>query len=250
MPASSTRTFTNQGLVPTMYPEKALTDAVRMAPGSYAAGTVMGRVPGTTAVNDVQTITITGTPTGGSVRYNFNGQVTAAIAWNAAAAAVQTAFEALSNIGAGNVAVTGGPGPGTPWVLTFQGTAAGLWQPLITLYSNSLTGGTTPTSTIAHTTPGVAAGGYWTAYNDGASDGSEVARALCQYQTTVNEQGRHTVGGGEFGEFSMNAPVYICGYFRTADLTGLDANGVADLGRLITGTTSTLSSTGTIISLI
>src|SRR3954451_6710120 len=71
-------------------------------------------------VNEQQTVTITGTPTGGTFTLTYAGATTAAIAFNAAAAAVTTALEALPNIGPGNVLVSGGPGPGTPYVVTFQ----------------------------------------------------------------------------------------------------------------------------------
>lgn len=42
----------------------------------------------------------------GTFTLTFDGQTTGNIAWNADAAAIQTSLEALSNIGAGNVAVT------------------------------------------------------------------------------------------------------------------------------------------------
>src|SRR5689334_9864595 len=70
-------------------------------------------------VTEVQTITVTGTPTGGTFKLAALGQTTAAIAYNANAAAVQAALRALSRVGA--VTVTGGAGPGTPWVVTFTG---------------------------------------------------------------------------------------------------------------------------------
>ena len=106
--------------------------------------------------DEVQTITVTGTPTGGSFRLAFEGLRTASIAYNADAAAVDTALEALGSIGAGNVTVAGGPLPGAAVTVTFTGNlgkkAIGS---LIALYSNSLTGGTNPTVTIAETTAGV-----------------------------------------------------------------------------------------------
>lgn len=244
---TAVKKFKGQGLSPTIYPGLARTDAVKLAPGTYVAGTVLGQVTGTTAVNDVQTITVSGTPTGGSFRLNFNGQVTAAIAFNAAASAVQTALQALSNVGTGNVTCSGGPFPGATVVCTFAGDQAGIFEPLMTLYSNSLTGGASPTAAVAHTTPGAYAGGFFTNYNDSLSDGTQTARSLLEYDTVVDEYGRHTVGGGEFGEFSLCAPVYITGHFRTADLTGIDAAAVVDLGRLVRGTT--LSDVGTILKM-
>lgn len=91
-----------------------------------------------------QTLTITGTPTGGTFTISFGGQTTAAIAYNAAASAVQTALVALTSIGAGNVIVTGGTLPGTAVVLDFSaGALAGTFPALVTTTS-SLTGGTTP----------------------------------------------------------------------------------------------------------
>lgn len=108
---------------------------------------------GTTGA-DVQTISITGTPTGGSFALGFNGQVTS-LPYNATSSQVQTALQALSTIGAGNVTCTGGPLPGTPVVCTFAGTLATGQQPLLTEYSGALTGGTSPAVVVTHTTPGL-----------------------------------------------------------------------------------------------
>lgn len=105
--------------------------------------------------SEVQTITITGTPTGGTFTLTYRGQTTSAIAYNATNSTVDAALEALSTIGAGNVTVTGGPGPGTPYVVTFASAlAAKAIYPLTA--ANSLTGGTSPTITITETTPGYA----------------------------------------------------------------------------------------------
>lgn len=103
--------------------------------------------------DEVQTVTITGAPTGGTFTLTFSGQTTAAIAFNATAAAVQTALEALSNIAVGEVVVTGGPGPATAWTVTFAGTLANTNVTAMTATS-SLTGGTTPAVTVATTTEG------------------------------------------------------------------------------------------------
>lgn len=100
--------------------------------------------------NEAQTVTITGTPTGGSFTLTYDGQTTAAIAYNATAAAVQSALVALSNIEAGNVTVSGGPGPGTPFTVTF----AGGHNVSAMTATASLTGGTSPGVTIATATGG------------------------------------------------------------------------------------------------
>lgn len=105
-------------------------------------------------VNEVQTITITGTPTGGTYTLTYNGQTTAAIAYNAAASAVQAALIALNNIGTSDVVCTGGPHPGTAVIATFGGDLAAQDIAQMTASSASLTGGTTPTVTVTTTTPG------------------------------------------------------------------------------------------------
>ncbi len=74
------------------------------------------------STNEVQTLTVGGgTPTSGSFRLTFDGQQTAVIAYNAAASAVQSALEALSNIAPGDVVCAGGPFPGTAITVEFRG---------------------------------------------------------------------------------------------------------------------------------
>jgi len=107
--------------------------------------------------SEVQTLTITGTPTGGTFKLQFRGQRTAAIAYNAAAAAVVAALEALPSVGAGGVTATGGALPGTAVVITFAGALAARAQPLITVVEAAFTGGTAPAAAVAETTPGVTA---------------------------------------------------------------------------------------------
>jgi hypothetical protein len=104
----------------------------------------------------VQTLTVTGTPTGGGFTLSFGGQTTGSIPFNATAAAVQTALTALGSIGAGNVVCAGGPLPGTAVTVTFAGSLAVGPRPLIAVAANTLTGGSSPAPAIASTTAGVA----------------------------------------------------------------------------------------------
>ena len=106
--------------------------------------------------SDVQTLTVTGSPTGGNFTLSFGGQTTGTIAFNAAAADVQNALSALATIGAGNVACSGGPLPANPVTITFTGTLAFKTQQAIALGANNLTGGTTPAPKIDHKTSGAA----------------------------------------------------------------------------------------------
>jgi hypothetical protein len=128
--------------------------------------------------NEVQSLSITGSPTGGTFTLSFRGQTTGTIAYNATAAQVQSALEALGAIGSGNVACTGGPLPGTAVTITFQNVLGGLNVPQLAIGSNNLTGGTSPAPSVSTTTPGVGykrtvqvdLPGKWTAVDTGGMD--------------------------------------------------------------------------------
>lgn len=120
-----------------------------------AASLEAGGMGGT---DEVQTVTITGTPTGGTFTLTFRGATTSAIAYNATADTVETALEALSTIGNGDVRVTGGPGPGTPYVVTFVNDLGHQNVSAMTASGASLTGGTTPAVGVAQTTAGSSVG--------------------------------------------------------------------------------------------
>jgi hypothetical protein len=107
----------------------------------------------TTSGDEVQTLTVTGTPTGGDFTLTFRGYTTAAIAYDATAADVQAALEALSTVGTGGVVASGGALPGSALTLTFAAQLGDQAVPLITATGN-LTGGTTPTASVARTTAG------------------------------------------------------------------------------------------------
>ncbi len=101
---------------------------------------------------EVQTATITGAPTGGTWTLTVGGETTAGIAYNATAAAVQAALEALPNVSAGDIVVTGSAGG--PYSLTFSGAGAGTNVAAVTASAAGLTGGTSPAVTIATLTGG------------------------------------------------------------------------------------------------
>lgn len=62
------------------------------------------------------TVTLTNTPTGGTYTLTFGAQTTAPLAHNASTGTVQAALAGLSNVGSGNVTVTGTP---TSYTATF-----------------------------------------------------------------------------------------------------------------------------------
>jgi hypothetical protein len=92
----------------------------------------------TAAINETQTVTMVGPPTGGTWRVAFQGATTADLAYNISAANLQTALVGLSTIGAGNAAVTGSAGG--PYTVTFQGALAGSDVPLLAVDASSLQG--------------------------------------------------------------------------------------------------------------
>lgn len=198
-----------------------------------------------TGTSEVQTVTITGSPTGGTFTLTFNGQTTAGIAFNAAASAVQSALVALSSVGSGNVAVTGSTSG--PWTATFQGSLAHTNVPAMTASGASLTGGTSPAAGIATGTAGVnahylngyipsgtaigqvTATGLFGPYDDGASDGRQTAygftygdvRAIRQNGSTASKVGTGAV---------VYDSVISTGHLPFQSGTGsIDANGKADL---------------------
>ncbi len=108
-----------------------------------------------TAVNAVQTFTITGTPTTGVSTWLFDG-IQFNIAYNSTAAQLQATLDALTSIGPGNVVVTGGAFPGTPLVVTFSGSQmAGKPQNAFIAVSNTFDTGSIA---VAQTTVGVGGG--------------------------------------------------------------------------------------------
>lgn len=95
-------------------------------------------------VNPDDRFTLTVQADGGNFPLTFGGQTTGSIAWNASPAALKTALEALSTVGAGHTTVTGTPA--TP-------TTAGTYLIVLNTVSGVLSGpGTTSTLT---------AGGFW-----------------------------------------------------------------------------------------
>lgn len=113
---------------------------------------------GGTAVNEVQSVTITGTPTGGTYSLAFRGQTAALIPYNATAVQVQNALRALSTIGPTGVNVTGGPHPGAAISVTFAGPLAAQNVDAL-VATGAFTGGTAPAIAVATTTPGSSAAG-------------------------------------------------------------------------------------------
>ena len=97
--------------------------------------------------NESQTVRLTGA-TGGTFTLTFNGQTTAPIAFNATAAAVQSALEDLSNVNSGDVVVTGNALGAATQTVTFRGQYTQQDVAQLSGDATALTG-TTPAVVIA-----------------------------------------------------------------------------------------------------
>jgi hypothetical protein len=107
--------------------------------------------------NEVQSVTLTGAPTGGTFTLTFDGETTGPIAYNAIGSAVQAALLALPSLRTGDVVVTGGAGG--PYTVTWGLDFSEQDVEALTASGASLTGPGSPyTVTIATPTPGVTGG--------------------------------------------------------------------------------------------
>jgi hypothetical protein len=188
----------------------AFTAGVHYPNGYIPSGTALAKITATglygpyTVSNEVQTLTEGGSGLT-SFTVTFGGQTTASIAAAATAAQVQSALEALSTIGVGNVTVSGSAGG--PYTVTFQGALAGTDVAAMT---TTPTGGT-GTVTVATST----AGGTETA-------GLDVAAGLLFSSVKVPNTADTTKDVG--------AAMLVHGFVKLSRLPfGLNANGQADL---------------------
>lgn len=234
MPTSPTTIFSpGQGRIePLMNPEDAGMIPVELpASVSYPAGTILGELIGT---DEVSTITIDAD--GGTFTITKDGQTTAALAWDASAATVQAALEALSTVGVGNVRVTLS---GLVYTLVWRNALGSSNQAAPTTTATNLTGGA-GTAAVATGTGGVAGyQGRYAAYASGNSDGSQNPKGILVYDCTTDSSRNISLGAGgasEHGATQRSAPMWFQGIFRCEDTVGLDTNAISKLGRLLWGT--------------
>ena len=124
--------------------------------------------------DEVQTITPSGTWSGGTFTLEFThpvtgaSETTAAIAYNATASAIKSALAALDSLSASDLTVTGGPlsasGPVVPVVVTFGGAWTNTPIPALQIDVTSVTGG--GTAAVVRTTQGR----LWTSLPDVIGD--------------------------------------------------------------------------------
>ena len=183
--------------------------------------------------NEVQTVAQGGTWTGGTFTLTFGGFTTDPIPYNATAAQVQRALEMLPSIDVGNVVCTGGALPGSLVSVTFVGALSATNVAALTASAAGLTG-STPSVTLATTTPG-AAGAVTDPDGKGIATGATkwtftkrsgaVAKSL-QIIVAYNDDGIFWKGQG-FGVQSLQIGA---DGMVSADLIGLYAVDIADPG--------------------
>jgi hypothetical protein len=124
--------------------------------------------------NEVQTLTITGSPTGGTFTITtpiaLGSETTIPIPYNATPAQVQKALQRLPGIGRDGVVCAGTQLPAGSVTITFQGRHAATNVGALTT-TDSFTGGTGPASAIVESTPG-ATGSVLTPAGTGVATGA------------------------------------------------------------------------------
>jgi hypothetical protein len=235
VPTAASMTFGAGRVDPIKGPEDPRVENVNLqASLTLAAGTVLAELAG---ADEVQTVTVPTNNTGGTFTITFGGQTTTALAYNATAAQVQAALEALSTIGANNVGVTLAAGV---YTLTFR-NALGRTNVAAVTTTPSLTGGTN-TAAVATVTQGSAGTpGTYGPYSAAATNGLQWPTGILQYACTTDASGNVSPGtstsGNEWGVTRKYAPMYVQGEFWCADLVGLDEAALAlpGFGRLTQG---------------
>lgn len=119
-------------------PGKSFTVTSAATDGAGFEVVVVTSTAGSAGQNEKQVLTLAGTATGGTFTVTFSGQETGTIAFDATAATLETALEALSNIGVGDATVSGDAGG--PWTVEFTALLAAQDVPLMTTDGTNLTG--------------------------------------------------------------------------------------------------------------
>lgn len=151
----------------------------------------------TTIVNhsdEVQTIVISGTPTGGTYTVTFDGKTTAAIAYNASGAVLQAALRLIPGLEKVTVVTTGSTPNFTHTVtLTGVGGSLGAGSPPQMTSTSSMTGGT---PVITHNTTNAGSSDTWTA----AGSGYTAARCFTVWENKL------VLGNGNYVRTCATAP--------------------------------------------
>jgi hypothetical protein len=159
-----------------------------------------------------QTATINGSPTGGTFTLSAGGNTTTALAYNAAASAVQTAVRAFGGIFS-TVTVTGSGGG--PYTITFPDATSNVSSASAPFSADGslLTGGTSPSVTVVPT----GAGGSDTNLRAIGGDWGQAAYGVAlDLSLKISTEGSYFDGTNWHSAFSENLVLVraemICGF--------------------------------------
>lgn len=176
--------------------------------------------------NEIQTVTILGSPTGGTFTLEFDGQVTGNIALDASAATVQSELEGLSNIDPGDVSVSGPDGG--PWGIEFTGNLSDTDVALL-IADDTLLNGTNEEQVI---TLASASGGTFTASYNGQATGPIAYNAsAATFQSAL--EGLSTIGAGNVSVSGPDGGPWTVEFI--GDLRGTDVSLITIDGANLTG---------------
>ena len=237
MPTTAAYTYSMNGLVPLFHPEDAIELAVKLANGTYAKGTVLAEVaatPGTFTAYDGTPLAAPAAapvPTEGAAGALGAGDYYVAYSYvvgtkeTAPSAAVAATLGASKKL---HVAAVTKP-TGVDSINWYMSDAANSLQ--LRYISNNA-----GIAQDINALPAVDAAEPLAVGTARAVDGSGVARGILRYACTVAASIITLVD--EFVN-PTSVPMFMGGYFATADLTGLDATAIEDMGgQLVQGTVS------------
>ena len=111
--------------------------------------------PTTTAVPEVQTLSVAGNPSGGHYHLTYNGQTTGEIAHTDGQEAIQAAINALSNVESGDITVAAQAGGINDGDVTFTFSDASGDVSMILVDDSALSGSPSAVLSVAETTKGI-----------------------------------------------------------------------------------------------
>lgn len=236
MPTVSVFDYSGNRVQPLKDPEKGM-DVVLLEDATYDMGQLVAFRIGNA---ENQRITKVGAvTTSGTFTLDYDGDVTAAIAYNASAQDVEDALNLLASvIAAGGVTCTGGALPGTAVNVFFNE----FFNAVTLVIDNTGLAGGGAANAITTVLAGVPTSNKFAKYSSSAVDGRQYPLGILEYDVRVTS-GLHSIGdqtSGEWRQTELGAPMYRGGLFECADLVGLDATAITNMrARLIQGDAST-----------
>jgi hypothetical protein len=231
-------------------------DGTNLTGGDLTDVDITETTTGNPAVNEVQTLTVTGTPTGGYTNISYGGSTSSQIAYDATAADVELALESMNSIPQGEATCAGGPWPGSAITVTFSGSLGAQDVAMMTNVDN-FSGGTTPTLTITETTPGElpvnevqtvripssVTGGTFTLTYSGQTTSPGIAPGATAAEVKAALEGLSNIGTGDVSVTGGPGPAKDWVVEFTGALAATDVAAMTGSGASLTGGSTTTVTT-------